>query len=181
MTNRKLVTAHHEAAHAVISRVLTLTTGLATIKPDYVEGHAGYAITFDPYACVAEWEKRGKVRDSLDAVYHARIITCMAGAEAELILLGQIPIGDGNDRYQIDLMSEELCYSPPWERLEPRLRAMTRMLVRRHRKLIKLVAKELLAKTTISAKRLDKLVGRSVNDVKVNAPILKAMAAQSQC
>ena len=38
-------------------------------------------------------------------------------------------------------MAEHLRQSPPWERLEPRLRAMTRMLVRRHRRLITRVAK----------------------------------------
>jgi hypothetical protein len=49
------------------------------------------------------------------------------------------------------------------------------MLVRRHRARIERVAKALLAKTTLSAKQLDKLVGRSVDDVKVNAPYLLAM------
>jgi hypothetical protein len=45
-------------------------------------------------------------------------------------------------------MAEELCHSPPWGKLEPRLRAMTRMLVRRHRARIQRVAKALLAKMT---------------------------------
>jgi hypothetical protein len=47
--------------------------------------------------------------------------------------------------------------------------------VRRHQGRIELVARALLAKTTLSAKALDKLVGRSVDDVKVNAPFLLAM------
>ena len=73
-------------------------------------------------------------------------------------------------------MAEELPpHSPPWERLEPRLRAMTRMLVRRHRNRIERVAKALLAKTTLSAKQVDKLVGRSVDDVKVNSLFLLEM------
>ena len=59
-----------------------------------------------------------------------------------------------------------------WDRLEPRLRAMTRMLVRRHRTRIDRVAKALLAKTSLSARALDKLVGRSIDDVRVNAPFL---------
>ena len=71
---------------------------------------------------------------------------------------------------QIALMAEELYHSPPWELFEPRLRAMTRMLVRRHRALIERTAKALLAKTTLGAKQLDKLIGRRVADVKVNAP-----------
>jgi hypothetical protein len=75
-------------------------------------------------------------------------------------------------------MAEELCCSAPWDRLEPRLRAMTRMLIRRHQARIESVAKALLAKTSLSAKQLDKLVGRSVDDVKVNAPFLLAMASR---
>jgi hypothetical protein len=66
------------------------------------------------------------------------------------------------------------------ERLEPRLHAMTRMLVRRYRVRIERVAEALLARTTLSSKALDKLVGRSVNDVKVNAPFLLAMHQQAK-
>jgi hypothetical protein len=84
-------TAHHEAGHAVISRVLTLASGPASIKPDYEEGGAGFAETFDPLLCVEEWRRRGKVRDYPDAVWHARIMSLMAGAEAEVVLLGGAP------------------------------------------------------------------------------------------
>ena len=52
---------------------------------------------------------------------------------------------------------------------------MTRMLVRRHKKRIERVAKALLARTTVSAKALDKMVGRSIDDVRINAPFLLAM------
>lgn len=173
--SRKRGTAYHEAGHAVIARVLTLASGHATIKPDYDRGTAGVHITFDPYVCLDAWEKRGKVRNYRDVVLHARIMTYMAGAETEMVLL-QTAVGDSDDRYWIALMAEELFYSSPWERLEPRLRAMTRMLIRRHRGRIERVAKALLAKTTLSAKQLDKLVGRSVGDVKVNAPELLAAA-----
>ncbi len=59
----------------------------------------------------------------------------MAGAEAELVLLNRQAIGDGHDRLEIAKIASELGhFSPPfWERLEPRLQGMTRMLVRRHR------------------------------------------------
>jgi hypothetical protein len=53
---------------------------------------------------------------------------------------------------------------------------MTRMLVRRHRILIKRVAKALLAKNSLSARELDRLIGRSVDDVTVNAPFLLLLA-----
>src|SRR5262249_51413880 len=76
-------------------------------------------------------------------------------------------VGDGDDRYQIALMAEELHRDTDWERLEPRLRAMTRMLVRRHKTRIDRVARALLAKTTVSAKALDKMGGRSVDDTRI--------------
>ncbi|HEY5188941.1 MAG TPA: ATP-dependent metallopeptidase FtsH/Yme1/Tma family protein, partial [Solirubrobacteraceae bacterium] len=137
-------TAYHEAGHAVIGRVLTLPCGGATIKADYDDGKAGHAITEDPYVCIEEWRNRGKVRDNQEAVWHARIMTYMAGAEAEMELLGSSAIGDGNDRYQIAMMAEELSGAVDWDKLEPRLRAMTRMLVRRHRVRIERVAQDLL-------------------------------------
>jgi ATP-dependent Zn protease len=167
-------TAYHEAGHAVIARVLTLACGRATINPDFAEGTAGHAITEDPHECIYQWKKRGKVREP-DVVWHARIMVYMAGAEAEMELLGANALGDGDDRYQIALMAENLSRTANWDRLEPRLRAMTRMLIRRHRTLIERAAKALLAKITLTGKAMDKLVGRSVDDVKVNAPFLLAM------
>jgi hypothetical protein len=172
MIKRRTHTAHHEASHANIGRVLTLFCDSATIKVDYAAGEAGHAICHDPWTCLRQWEMRGKVRDNPDAVWHARIITYMAGAEGEVELLGSTQGGDGNDRFQIDLMSEQLENCDDWGKLEPRLRAMTRMLVRRHRGLIERAANALLRKTTLSGQQLDKLIGRSVDDVKVNAPWL---------
>jgi hypothetical protein len=172
-------TAYHEAGHAVIGRVLTVASGGVTIRPNFREGAWGQNIVADPYACLYQWEKRGKVR-TLDSVWRARIMTFMAGAETEVVLLGQTPAGDGWDRSQIGHMARELCYSTPWEKLEPRLRAMTRMLIRRHRAPIERVAKALLVRTTLSAKQADKLARRSVDDVKVNAPFLLAMHRRAE-
>jgi hypothetical protein len=174
MTKRRRHTAYHEASHAVIGRVLTLYCEGATIKPDYVAREAGHAICHDPSACLHQWEIRGKVRDSFDAVWHARIIAYMAGVEGEMALLGSTNGGDGDDRYQVEMMAESAKLSH-WNKLEPRLRAMTRMLVRRHRALIERAANALLRKTTLSRVQLDKLIGRSVDDVKVNAPWLLAV------
>jgi hypothetical protein len=104
----------------------------------------------------------------------------MAGAEAEMELLGKKAIGDGDDRYQIELMAERLCCSPPWEKLEPRLRAMNRMLVRRHRALIERIAKALLAKTTLTDRQATRQADRSkCRRLKCNAPLLKMMAEDS--
>jgi hypothetical protein len=132
----------------------------------------------DQWQCLHEWEKRGKVRDNPDAVWHARIIASMAGAEAEVVLLGSAQGGDGDDRYQIALMAEELENCADWKKLEDRLRAFTRMLVHRHRALIERVAAELLDKKTFSGEELNSLIGRSVDDVKVNAPFLLMMHAR---
>jgi hypothetical protein len=163
-------TAYHEAGHAVIGRVLTLPCGHASIKPDYESCTAGVSICPDPYTCLSEWEKRGKVR-AQSAVWIARIIHSMAGAEAAAELLRAKQHGDEDDRYQIALMMEELAPAD-LDKCEARLRRMTRMLVRRHEWRINRVAKALLSKTSLSTKALDKLVGRSVTDVKCNAPFL---------
>jgi hypothetical protein len=102
----------------------------------------------------------------------------MAGVEGEMALLGATNDGDGDDRYQIEMMAEQLSNCKDWNKLEPRLRAMTRMLVRRHQALIERVANTLLRKTTLSGVQLDRLIGRSVNDVKINAPWLLAIHRQ---
>jgi ATP-dependent Zn protease len=178
VTNKSV--AQHEAGHAVLARVLTLPARMATIEPSLTHGHHGFAMTLGPYACDAAWEKRGKYRGALDTALHARIITYMAGAEAEMALIGRTSIGgDGDDREQIELMANEFYGSAPWERLEPRLRAMTRMLVRRHWKLIRRVARALLVRKTLTGREIDRLIGRSVNDVKPNhaGRFLKMIAA----
>jgi ATP-dependent Zn protease len=171
-------TAYHEAGHAVIARVLTLAAGPATIKPDWEAMEAGHAITASPYEALHQWEHRGKVR-GLTAVWHARIITYMAGAEAEIELLGEGGVGDADDRRQIAYMFESMWGLEP-EKRETRLRAMTRMLIRRHKAKIERVAEALLAKSKLSAKALDRLVGRSIDDVKVNAPFLLMMHKENE-
>ena len=143
-------TAVHEASHAVIARVLTLYCDGSTIEPDHEAMEAGHSICHHPYACIYQWRKRGKARD-LDAVWHARIIAVMAGAEGEGVLLGSTPGGDDEDRVQIALMAEELFTDDDfWDKTEPRLRAMTRMLVRRHRVLIDRVTRALLRRVTLT-------------------------------
>jgi hypothetical protein len=191
-------TAIHEAGHAVIARVLTLPCGGATIEPNYSTMAAGNAITFEPYACLAEWEKRGKAR-SLEAALRARIITLMAGREAEIEFFGRHGEGDEYDvRLIEDIISElfpptlqfeefrgermpvEVRQSGPLLRaLEKRLRKITRMIVRRHRALIERTAIALVASGKMTGKQLDRLIGRSVNDVNVNAPILLKLSQSS--
>ena len=171
-------TAIHEAGHAVVGRVLTLVCGSTTIVPDHKDGAAGHTIIADHHECEHEWRKRGKVRDKDNAVFHGRIKAYMAGGEAEVILLGSTKGGDFDDRRQIELMAKELDHDPAeWARWEVRLRRQTRRLIRQHRDKIERVANALLANGKLSAKQIDKLTGRSVNDVKVNAPTLLLLHA----
>ena len=94
-----------------------------------------------------------------------------------MALLGSTNGGDSDDRYQIEMMAEKLSNCGDWNKLEARLR--TRMLVRRHLALIEGVANTLLRKTTLSGVQLDKLIGRSVDNVKVNAPWLLEIHRQA--
>jgi hypothetical protein len=154
--------AIHEAGHAVIGRILTLPCREATIKPDFDEGWAGYSHHGEFWSADAEWLRRGKCRTGQPHLQIAHVINLMAGAEAEIELLGNCEGGDGNDRKEISAIGRQFDFS------EARLRKMTRMLVRRHRALIERVADALLAETTLSGPDLDKLVGRSIDDVKPN-------------
>jgi hypothetical protein len=47
-----------------------------------------------------------------------------------MMLTGRQALGDGDDRKWTEIMAEELSGTASSEWLEPRLRAMTRMLVR---------------------------------------------------
>ena len=99
--NSERHTAIHEAGHAVIGRVLSLVCGETTIVSDHVAGHAGYSITEDHYECEAAWRSVGKWREQ-NAALHARIMTFMAGSEAEVELLGSSEGGDADDHGKSD-------------------------------------------------------------------------------
>ena len=147
-------TAVHEAGHAVIGRVTGMLCGKATIMSDH--DSAGHVITKDPWEILAHWEKHGKFRHD-DSVYIGRILTYMAGREAQIELAGcsDEEIGDGNDRYQIALMFEKTSLQE-WQ--EARLRQFARALVKRHRDKIERVAKALLEHKRLSGKKIDALV-----------------------
>jgi hypothetical protein len=126
-----------------------------------------------------------------DAVFHASIIACMAGAEAERLIVGDpFPYinADSGDRrhiheYRICLsyyVSESVSKKRWDDKIEPRLRAMTRMLIRRHRALIERVAQALLDEKVLTRSWIDELAGRSVDDVQVNAPDLLAQGERER-
>jgi ATP-dependent Zn protease len=158
---QKRHTAIHEAGHAVIGRKLRMICGGVTIVADFHDGTAGYGTTGDPHAIWYAWEQRGKLRE-FASCYRGRIMTYMAGAEAETVILGRCVGGDGDDRYQIDLMAEEAFDASDdyaqWHRYEPRMRRQVRRLIRHHKPVIERVAAALLKRKTLEKEEIDALV-----------------------
>lgn len=147
-------TAYHEAGHAVIGRVLGLVCGDATIVPDFEEMVAGVAITRDHSIADDAWEMRGKFRWTVSAV-RGRIMTVMAGAEAERVAFGRSGGGDRDDQLQIALMAQGQNISFAYlNRLRPKVRA----LLRRHWRKIEQVAQALLRAKTLTAVEIDALI-----------------------
>jgi hypothetical protein len=152
--------AIHEAGHAVIGRRLGLTCNMATIVSSADEGYAGYATCADPLLIAGHWENRERYRE-ISLVFRGRILMMMAGAESEHVILGGCDGCDDTDREQIDLMaSDDHCIfdAEQWARREPRMRAMARMLVRRHRGSIERVAGALFDRKTLSGDEIDALI-----------------------
>ena len=152
-------TAYHEAGHAVIGRLLGLPCGEATIIPNEEDGEAGYHIVADPWEIAHHLEQRGLYRP-MRSIFFRRILTYMAGAEAENVLLGSCQGGDGDDRDQIDLManSRHADLKNKWKRNEPRMRTITQALVRKHRDKIENVAHALLEHRRLGPEDIDALI-----------------------
>ncbi len=157
-------TAYHEAAHAVIGRVLGLTCGHASISPAARTAtrpyEAGHAKIRDPWLTVWDWEQRERYRDARQA-FRGTIIANMAGAEAEVEFFGQCCGGDGDDRREIAMLMDSRYaeISPDdWDRYEARLREQARRLVRRHRDEIELVASALRQHGTLQPDEIDSLL-----------------------
>ena len=146
-------TAYHEAGHAVAGRVLGMMCGRATIVPDFDAMEAGFTITEDPWKIDSAWETRGKYRASV-SVFRGRIMSYMAGREAEIIAFCRAAGGDRDDRVQIAYMAEDQYL----KRLRPKVRA----LLRRHWHKVEQVASALLASQTLSAEEIDELVEHSM-------------------
>ena len=124
-------TAFHEAGHAVIGRVLGMACGQVTIVPDH--DSSGHSITSNPSDTYELWEERGKFRgDEMHSIYVGRILTLMAGAEAERELLGRCNGGESDDLKQIEKVAASSDGFPShdkWKRYEPRMRRQVRDLV----------------------------------------------------
>jgi hypothetical protein len=170
-------TAHHEAGHAVIARVLGLLGGAATINPNhlfksYGGSETGFVETIEHWGRpISEGGNKKFVRRSLACGYRANVMMSMAGREAERECLGT---SRGNDRFGLDHLDgdrvdladiDELmpkiypgASRAEWSRRQDRLRRMTRVLVRRHRDKIERLARALLQHRTLSGRAIDALL-----------------------
>jgi hypothetical protein len=85
----------------------------------------------------------------------------MAGAEAEMEILGRTRGGDGHDRRWANFagQSSDSGFSEEeWFRYEPRMRRQARRLVRKHRAAIERVAAVLLQRGTLTKDEIDELM-----------------------
>ena len=159
---RRNGTAHHEAGHAVIGRVLGLLGGSATIAANYMLQAYGGADFDSAEETVEYWHRpiskggnKKLVLRSLACARRARVIMSMAGREAELECLGTSRGNDG-DRVDSDDIDELMPrIYPEASRTEllhrrDRLHRITRTLVRRHCDKIERVACALLRRRTLS-------------------------------
>jgi ATP-dependent Zn protease len=153
-------TACRKAGHAVVGRALGQVCGHAMIEHDLGESEAVHGITADPWTTMSAWDAIGRPRD-YDTIMHGRIMTYMAGAEAEEVLLGDCAGGDGEDRRQVALMLSTLLGDADemeTEAWEQRLRRHTRGLVRRHAGKIELVVEALLLRRRLEGSEIDGLL-----------------------
>lgn len=145
--------AFHEAGHAVIGRVLNICCTASIGDRDSV----GDAMIDVPSVILQEWEYQGRFRE-LSAVFHASIITLMAGEESAGMFTER-RAGDHGDQAKIALMLAEVASKDQAERVEARLRFWTRTLCRRHAERIKLVAGALLQKGSLTDEEICALTG----------------------
>jgi len=147
-------TAYHEAGHAVIAYILGLMPKSVTAKEDH--DSAGHCTIPDMWEVAAAWERNGKWRDPLSIV-RCRILSYMAGRETEVEILGGCQGLDGDDLYQIALMSDEL---PAFDLHQARMRDQCRTLVRRYKSSIERVAVALLTSQALDGGEIAALVNK---------------------
>jgi hypothetical protein len=74
-----------------------MACGKVTIEAD--DDSSGHVIFGDPWDTFAAWEQRGRYR-AISTVIVGRIITSLAGALAEIEIIGECQGGDGDDQYR---------------------------------------------------------------------------------
>lgn len=155
-------TAVHEAGHAVIGRVLGVPCGHATILAD--EDSAGHSLAAPPQETLERWwHNLGRYYREEASAFHARIMTYMAGAEAERVLLGACNRVDENDLGEIAWMANSAGYdtfSGAWTRRKGQLRRQTIRLLRKHQATVRSVAEALMEKGFLTSEEIDALVSQ---------------------
>lgn len=149
-------TAVHEAGHAVIGRALSVPCGQASVIAD--NDSTGHSLQADPWAVLYRWELMGRERPFRSALC-ARALILMAGAEAEIAILGECRGGDGDDRVEAARAIAEADESIGEQHTEARLRRFARQLVTRHRPTIEAVAAKLAEVGSMSKEALDAVCG----------------------
>jgi hypothetical protein len=144
----------------VIGRILGLTCGDVTIERNEEEMYEGFATSWVERS-IEDWDARG--RDRRRSLLRARIMTLMAGREAESVLLGNHSRGDRDDRKEILLAVDPTFGGGAYDgqsalRWLRRLRDRTRNLVIRHRVLIDVIAAALLEQQQLSGLAIDTLM-----------------------
>jgi ATP-dependent Zn protease len=135
--------ATHEAAHAVIGRVLRLRCGGATIIADG-RGYDGHAVVTTALTINDDLIKRGGFRDFRSSVLD-KICVCLAGPEAERIKFGDAD-ASGDVRQIKQLQSRYYISDADVERLRPQVHA----LLTKHWHYVEAVAAALLERGTLS-------------------------------
>src|SRR5262249_18536509 len=160
--------AHHEAGHAVIARVLGILGGAATIAANHIfQSYGGaelYLVETMKYwrRPISKGGNKKLVLRNPPWAYRAKVIESMAGREAEHECLGTR--SRRGDRFDLDDIEKLMPKIYPGtsraelRRRQNRLRRMTRVLVRRHRDKIERVALALLEHRTLSGKAIDALL-----------------------
>jgi hypothetical protein len=148
--------AVHEASHAVVGRRCGMLCGGVTIDPD--EDGSAFSITADPHAIQWHYEQMGRFI-SPEKIMRRRILTFMAGSEAENLIFGDNGGGDGDDRVQIEMMMAETTGSDDAGAAEKDLRHQARSAVRWFEGQIRRLAERLVAERTMTSERVDIIIG----------------------
>lgn len=151
--------AIHEAAHAVIGRVLKFDCGPASINPDGT-GSAAVAAVHSLH-----WDYHERGGDILASVFD-KITVCWAGPVAEDIKFGGYLIGDPDrgvddrgDRRQIESLARRFYVS---DQDVAAAHARARELVLLHWDKIEAVASALLEKQSLTGREIDQICNLGV-------------------
>jgi hypothetical protein len=143
--------AVHEAGHAVIARILGVTSAYANLSSNCDEVSAADFILDAMQAF--EWNQVHAERHAADgAFWRRKIIARIAGAEAEREIIGVCLGDDEHHRLSCEL---ELGHAHVQSERTVRMHSLARQLVKRHRAAILSFAEQLVA-----AADLDELLTR---------------------